>query len=49
MAVGASRPTVIADKDGFFSIKNEMLVSLLFTYSLCPKLVVSTLSRYMSI
>jgi hypothetical protein len=49
MAVGASRPTVIADKDGFFCIKNEMLVSLLFTYSLCPKLVVSTLSRYMSI
>lgn len=28
MAVGASRPTVIADKDGFFSIKNEMLVNV---------------------
>jgi hypothetical protein len=28
MAVGASRPSVVADKDGFFSIKNEMLVSL---------------------
>lgn len=31
MAVGASRPTVVADKDGFFSIKSEMLVSL-FSY-----------------
>lgn len=29
MAVGASRPTVMADKDGFFSIKSEMLVSYL--------------------
>lgn len=28
MAVGASRPTVIADKDGFFSIKNEMLINV---------------------
>lgn len=28
MAVGASKPTVIADKDGFFSVKNKMLVSL---------------------
>lgn len=28
MAVGASRPTVKADKDGFFSIKNEMLVNV---------------------
>lgn len=31
MAVGASRPTVVADKDGFFGIRNEMLVSL-FSY-----------------
>jgi pyruvate dehydrogenase E2 component (dihydrolipoamide acetyltransferase) len=31
MAVGASRPTVVADQDGFFSIKSEMLVSL-FSY-----------------
>ncbi|KAL5201136.1 hypothetical protein ABZP36_035490 [Zizania latifolia] len=28
MAIGASRPTVVADKDGFFSIKNEMLVNV---------------------
>lgn len=27
MAVGASKPTVAADKDGFFSVKNKMLVS----------------------
>ncbi|KOM36333.1 hypothetical protein LR48_Vigan02g248300 [Vigna angularis] len=27
MAVGASRPTVLADKDGFFSVKNKMLFS----------------------
>lgn len=27
MAVGASKPTVLADKDGFFSVKNKMLVS----------------------
>ncbi|KAG6764181.1 hypothetical protein POTOM_031640 [Populus tomentosa] len=26
MAVGASKPTVLADKDGFFSVKNKMLV-----------------------
>ncbi|KAK6133833.1 hypothetical protein DH2020_032426 [Rehmannia glutinosa] len=26
MAVGASKPTVIAGKDGFFSVKNKMLV-----------------------
>lgn len=29
MAVGASKPTVLADKDGFFSVKNKMLVSYL--------------------
>ncbi|RCV11622.1 hypothetical protein SETIT_2G201500v2 [Setaria italica] len=28
MAVGASKPTVVVDKDGFFSIKNEMLVNV---------------------
>ncbi|CAL5074375.1 unnamed protein product [Urochloa decumbens] len=28
MAVGASRPTVVADKDGFFSIKSEMQVNV---------------------
>lgn len=28
MAVGASKPTVVADKNGFFSVKNQMLVSL---------------------
>lgn len=27
MAVGASKPTVVADKDGFFSVKNKMMVS----------------------
>ncbi|KAK4758814.1 hypothetical protein SAY87_020115 [Trapa incisa] len=27
MAVGASKPTVVADADGFFSIKSKMLVS----------------------
>ncbi|KAJ1398281.1 Single hybrid motif [Sesbania bispinosa] len=26
MAVGASKPTVLADKDGFFSVKNKMLL-----------------------
>lgn len=31
MAVGASKPTVVADKDGFFSVKNKMLVSLTLT------------------
>ena len=28
MAVGASKPTVAADADGFFSVKNKMLVSV---------------------
>ncbi|KAF3324200.1 Dihydrolipoyllysine-residue acetyltransferase component 4 of pyruvate dehydrogenase [Carex littledalei] len=28
MAVGASKPTVSADKDGFFSVKNKMLVNV---------------------
>lgn len=28
MAVGASKPTVVADKDGFFSVKNTMLVNV---------------------
>jgi hypothetical protein len=28
MAVGASKPTVVADADGFFSVKSKMLVSL---------------------
>jgi len=27
MAVGASKPTVLADKDGFFTVKSKMLVS----------------------
>lgn len=38
MAVGASKPTVLADKDGFFSVKNKMLVSylsLLITTFIC--------------
>lgn len=30
MAVGASKPTVVADKSGFFSVKSQMLVSLSF-------------------
>ncbi|KAK8546931.1 hypothetical protein V6N13_099677 [Hibiscus sabdariffa] len=28
MAVGASKPTVVADADGFFSLKNKMLVNV---------------------
>ncbi|CAI9756083.1 unnamed protein product [Fraxinus pennsylvanica] len=28
MAVGASKPAVLADKDGFFSVKNRMLVNV---------------------
>ncbi|XP_051122220.1 dihydrolipoyllysine-residue acetyltransferase component 4 of pyruvate dehydrogenase complex, chloroplastic [Andrographis paniculata] len=28
MAVGASKPSVTADKDGFFSVKNKMLVNV---------------------
>lgn len=28
MAVGASKPTVVADSDGFFSVKNKMLVNV---------------------
>ncbi|XP_042003566.1 dihydrolipoyllysine-residue acetyltransferase component 4 of pyruvate dehydrogenase complex, chloroplastic-like [Salvia splendens] len=28
MAVGASKPTVVADKEGFFTIKNQMLVNV---------------------
>lgn len=27
MAVGASKPTVVAGKDGFFNVKNKMMVS----------------------
>ena len=27
MAVGASKPTVVTDSDGFFSVKSKMLVS----------------------
>jgi pyruvate dehydrogenase E2 component (dihydrolipoamide acetyltransferase) len=30
MAVGASKPTVSADKDGFFSVKSKMLVGIGF-------------------
>ena len=38
MAVGASKPTILADKDGFFSVKNKMLVSDLFIFLvLCLK------------
>lgn len=29
MAVGASKPTVVADADGFFTVKSKMLVSFL--------------------
>lgn len=28
MAVGASKPTVVADSDGFFSVKNKMVVNV---------------------
>lgn len=30
MAVGASKPTAVADKDGYFSVKNQMMVSFIF-------------------
>ncbi|GMP71593.1 hypothetical protein CsSME_00029934 [Camellia sinensis var. sinensis] len=29
MAIRASKPTIVADADGFFSVKSKMLVSLL--------------------
>lgn len=29
MAVGASKPSVLANADGFFSVKNKILVSCL--------------------
>lgn len=32
MAVGASKPTVIADADGFFSVKSKMLVSMIILF-----------------
>lgn len=32
MAVGASKPTVVAGSDGFFSVKSKMLVSLSAKY-----------------
>jgi pyruvate dehydrogenase E2 component (dihydrolipoamide acetyltransferase) len=32
MAVGASKPTVVADKDGFFSVKSKMLVSYAYCF-----------------
>lgn len=34
MAVGASKPAVIADKDGFFSVKSKMLVGVGFYHLL---------------
>lgn len=39
MAVGASKPTVLADADGFFSVKNKMLVSYLFVVYFLIKLI----------
>ena len=35
MAVGASKPTVVADADGFFSVKSKMLVSTAAVSLLC--------------
>lgn len=32
MAVGASKPTVVTDEDGFFSVKSKMLVSLFWCF-----------------
>jgi pyruvate dehydrogenase E2 component (dihydrolipoamide acetyltransferase) len=29
MAVGASKPTAVADADGYFSVKSKMLVSFI--------------------
>lgn len=34
MAVGASKPTVMADSEGFFSVKSKMLVSFVNLYVL---------------
>lgn len=34
MAVGASKPTVLADADGFFRVKSKMLVSYIVVYIL---------------
>ena len=31
MVVGASKPAVVADADGFFSVKSKMLVSAIFS------------------
>lgn len=30
MAVGASKPTVVADGDGFLGVKSKMLVNIIF-------------------
>lgn len=43
MAVGASKPTVIADADGFFSVKSKMLVSFL---RLCNALIDYTVAIF---
>lgn len=43
MAVGASKPTVIADADGFFSVKSKMLVSFLL---LCNALIGYTVAIF---
>lgn len=39
MAVGASKPTVVTDADGFFSVKSKMLVSFLFLLTFCSVLI----------
>lgn len=36
MAVGASKPTVVVDAEGFFSVKNKMLVCSLSNYYYKP-------------
>lgn len=43
MAVGASKPTVVADADGFFSVKSKMLVSLVSISSSIYKMMYFTL------
>jgi hypothetical protein len=47
MAVGASKPTVLADADGFFRVKSKMLVSymiyILFLMFMPPFMLRTTL------
>lgn len=46
MAVGTSKPTVSADKDGFFSVKNKMLVGVGFLSSSFPLFYIGTIEFF---